>query len=72
MDQITMLARSRARRCTSRATTRRGERRRSRNDDSGTYAPKIDPADFSTTIDNPYFPLPVGITYVSMENGDEE
>jgi len=40
-------------------------------DDTGTYAPKIDPGNFSTTIDNPYFPLPVGTTYVSIENGDE-
>ena len=37
-----------------------------------TYAPVIVPADFSTTIDNPYFPLPVGTTFVSMENGEEE
>ena len=32
---------------------------------SGTsYEPALDPADFSTTIDNPYFPLPVGRTLV--------
>jgi hypothetical protein len=28
------------------------------------YAPKIDPADFSTTIDNPYFPLAPGSRWV--------
>jgi hypothetical protein len=28
------------------------------------YNPKIDPADFSTTIDNPYFPLIPGTTFV--------
>jgi hypothetical protein len=28
------------------------------------YEPVLDPADFSTTIDNPYFPLPVGRTLV--------
>ena len=27
---------------------------------TGAYAPVIDPASFSTRIDNPYFPLPVG------------
>lgn len=30
----------------------------------GGYAPKIDPADFSTTIDNPYLPLPPGARWV--------
>ena len=36
------------------------------------YAPLIDPADFSasTTIDNPFFPLPVGRTWI-YEGGDE-
>ena len=28
------------------------------------YEPSLDPANFSTTIDNPYFPLPVGRTLV--------
>jgi hypothetical protein len=28
------------------------------------YEPVLDPADFSTVIDNPYFPLPVGRTLV--------
>jgi hypothetical protein len=28
------------------------------------YAPKIDPAEFSTTIDNPYFPLTPGARWV--------
>jgi hypothetical protein len=35
-----------------------------------TYAPEIDPADFSTTIDNPFFPLPVGAEWV-YEGPDE-
>ena len=29
-----------------------------------TYEPALDPANFTTTIDNPYFPLPVGRTLV--------
>ena len=29
----------------------------------GTYAPEIDPAKFSTTIDNPYFPLVPGTVF---------
>jgi hypothetical protein len=29
-----------------------------------TYAPVLDPANFATAIDNPYFPLPVGRTLV--------
>src|SRR2546427_10915478 len=28
------------------------------------YEPVLDPANFSTTVDNPYFPLPVGRTLV--------
>src|SRR6266508_1307108 len=28
------------------------------------YEPVLDPANFTTTIDNPYFPLPVGRTLV--------
>jgi hypothetical protein len=28
------------------------------------YEPSLDPADFSTAVDNPYFPLPVGRTLV--------
>src|SRR5262245_3788535 len=31
---------------------------------SSPYEPVLDPADFTTTIDNPYFPLPVGRTWV--------
>jgi hypothetical protein len=31
---------------------------------SGSYEPVLDPANFTTTIDNPYFPLPVGRTLV--------
>ncbi len=30
----------------------------------GTYEPVIDPANFVTTIDNPFFPLPPGTTFV--------
>src|SRR5436309_12934223 len=29
-----------------------------------TYEPVLDPANFTTTIDNPYFPLPVGRTLI--------
>ena len=28
------------------------------------YEPVLDPSNFTTTIDNPYFPLPVGRTWV--------
>src|SRR5262249_33996537 len=34
------------------------------------YEPVLDPADFSTTIDNPYFPLPVGRTLVYQGTKD--
>jgi hypothetical protein len=34
------------------------------------YAPGIDPADFTTTIDNEYFPLKPGTTFV-YEGGAE-
>ena len=34
------------------------------------YVPSIDPADFSTTIDNPFFPLLPGTTFI-YEGGDE-
>ena len=39
----------------------------------GTYAPKIDPANFQTTIDNPYCPLIPGtiLTYVEKSGGSE-
>ena len=30
----------------------------------GTYEPVIDPANFVTTIDNPFFPLPPGTTFI--------
>jgi hypothetical protein len=35
------------------------------------YEPVLDPADFTTTIDNPYFPLPVGrtLTYTGTKDG---
>ena len=38
------------------------------------YAPAIDPANFVTTIDNPYFPLQPGTTFVyegRTEKGNE-
>jgi hypothetical protein len=38
----------------------------------GTYSPKIDPSNFGTTIDNPYFPLKPGTTFLYKgvaENG---
>jgi hypothetical protein len=36
------------------------------------YEPQLDPADFSTTIDNRYFPLPVGrvLVYHGAKNGE--
>jgi hypothetical protein len=35
------------------------------------YEPRLDPADFSTHIDNPYFPLPVGrrLVYKGVKDG---
>src|SRR3954453_1013509 len=38
------------------------------------YEPKLDPADFSTTIDNPYFPLPVGrvLVYKGVKDGQTQ
>jgi hypothetical protein len=40
--------------------------------DHGDYRPSIDPANFVTVIDNPYFPLPVGARWVyrGEEGGD--
>jgi hypothetical protein len=32
------------------------------------YSPAIDPANFVTTVDNPYYPLPVGTTWVYEGN----
>lgn len=42
--------------------------------DGGRYDPKIDPADFVDTVDNPYFPLAVGSTWVyeGMSEGEVE
>jgi hypothetical protein len=37
-----------------------------------TYAPEISPADFTTTIDNPYMPLVPGTTYISEGPADGE
>jgi hypothetical protein len=35
-----------------------------RSASGSSYEPVLDPANFSTTIDNPYFPLPVGRTLI--------
>jgi predicted small secreted protein len=35
--------------------------------DAAAYDPKIDPAKFSTTVDNPYFPLVPGTTFESAD-----
>ena len=40
--------------------------------DGGHYAPKIDPADFVGTIDNPYLPLKVGSRWVYERRSDGE
>jgi hypothetical protein len=39
-----------------------------------TYEPVLDPDNFSTTIDNPYFPLPVGRTlvYTGVKDGQSQ
>src|ERR671935_1345647 len=37
---------------------------KARSASGSSYEPVLDPANFSTTIDNPYFPLPVGRTLV--------
>ena len=42
---------------------------------SGTsYEPKLNPADFSTVIDNPYFPFPVGrqLVYTGIKDGQTQ
>lgn len=39
--------------------------------DGGTYAPELDPADFVDLVDNPYFPLAVGSTWVYEGPADE-
>src|SRR6266581_4202424 len=38
------------------------------------YEPVLDPANFTTTIDNPYFPLPVGRTlvYTGVKDGQTQ
>src|SRR5947199_2836218 len=38
------------------------------------YEPALDPASFTTTIDNPYFPLPVGRTlvYTGVKDGQTQ
>jgi hypothetical protein len=38
------------------------------------YEPRLDPADFSTVIDNPYFPLPVGrrLVYKGVKDGQTQ
>ncbi|WP_166176210.1 hypothetical protein [Rubrobacter tropicus] len=35
------------------------------------YAPRVDPADFTTTIDNEYFPLEPGTTFVYEKRGEK-
>jgi hypothetical protein len=40
--------------------------------DNGDYHPSIDPANFVATIDNPYFPLPVGARWVYRGEEDGE
>src|SRR5262249_7036055 len=39
-----------------------------------TYAPVLDPSNFVTVIDNPYFPLPVGRTlvYTGVKDGQTQ
>src|SRR5207244_3472339 len=39
-----------------------------------TYAPVLDPANFVTVIDNPYFPLPVGrkLVYTGVKDGQSQ
>ena len=37
----------------------------------GSYDPVIDPADFTSEIDNPYFPLPVGANWIYELDGVE-
>ena len=39
-----------------------------------TYAPVLDPANFGTVIDNPYFPLPVGrkLVYTGVKDGQTQ
>jgi hypothetical protein len=41
---------------------------------AGGYEPVLDPANFTTTIDNPYFPLPVGRTlvYKGVKDGQSQ
>jgi len=40
----------------------------------GRYEPVLNPANFTTTIDNPYFPLPVGrtLTYRGVKDGQTQ
>jgi hypothetical protein len=40
--------------------------------DGGDYAPELDPADFVDTVDNPYFPLVPGTTWVYEGEDDGE
>ena len=37
----------------------------------GVYAPEVDPADFVDAVDHPYFPLPVGASWVYHKPTDE-
>jgi hypothetical protein len=41
-----------------------GSPQQQQREEGKAYAPHIDPADFTTTIDNEYFPLKPGTTFV--------
>ena len=45
-----------------------------RSASGSSYEPVLDPANFSTTIDNPYFPLPVGrvLVYRGIKDGQTQ
>jgi hypothetical protein len=45
--------------------------RDSKREDPAAYAPRIDPADFTTVVDNPYFPLMPGTRWVYEGTGDD-
>jgi hypothetical protein len=39
--------------------------------DGGSYSPLLDPTDFVAVVDNPYFPLAMGSTWVYEGPADE-
>jgi hypothetical protein len=47
--------------CTSSSTQ---EKKASTQEQQKAYAPRIDPSEFTTTIDNEYFPLKAGTTFI--------